>query len=146
MGQAGDTVWIAAAEGNLLRYDTAEGIFLEVIDVGIELIDISVVSDGNDRYGHAIWVAGADGSLHRYDSDDGTKTTEVQLGGLPLLVQNPDIDIQYVVLESGDVYVAGEDWGPMPVVESGARAVNAAMLDGRLWLLGESLVVLSFAG
>lgn len=146
MVQVGETLWIATAEGLLLRYDAAEEMFLEGIDVGIELIDISVVSDGNDRFGHAIWVAGADGSLHRYDSDDGTKTTDAQLGGLPLLVQNPDIDVQYVVLDSGDVYVAGEDWGPMPVVESGARAVNAAMFDGRLWLLGESLVVLSFAG
>jgi hypothetical protein len=141
-----ETLWIATQEGSLLRYDTSGGTFLEDIDVGTELVDISVVSDVNDRFGHAIWVAGADGSLHRYDSDDGTKTSTYQLEGRPLLVQNPIFDIQYVVLENGDVFVAGEDWGPEPVLESGARSVNAARLDGRLWLLGESLVVISFAG
>ena len=146
MVQAGETLWIATAEGLLLRYDSAEGMFLEDIDVGVELVGISVVSDIYDRFGHALWVAGVDGSLHRYDSDDGKKTSTYQLDGQALLVRSRDIDVQYVALDNGDILVAGEDWGPMPVVESGALGVNSAMFDGRLWLLGESLVVLSFAG
>ena len=151
MVSVGETLWIATAEGSLLRFDSSEGLFLEDIDVGTELVDISLVSDINDRFGHAIWVAGADGSLHRYDSDDAKKTTTYELAAIyedadrPLLVQNPGIDVQHVVMGNGDVVSVGEDMPPGGLTfQTGIRGLNAAMFDGRLWLLGESLLIVPF--
>ncbi len=129
-----DTLWIATEEGTILRYDRGTALFADDINVGVELVDIALVADVYDRFGHAIWVGGSDGSVHRYDSDDGTKTSTYQFEGRPLLASDRGSEVPYIILDNGDVYVAGEDWPPELILETGIKDVTQALYDGRLWL------------